>query len=63
MKKIEYLNSSLEVVKQNFYNSFKKLFNSGAWIYEVDNCFKKPLNNKKTTKSPQSYQFQHESAA
>lgn len=62
MRKIEYLNSSQEVQKQNFQNSFKHLFNSGAWIYEVDKCFKKPLNKGKPIKNVNSYQYQGQTA-
>ena len=37
------------------------LFNSGAWIYEVDNCFKKPFNNKKNN-NERLYHLQDESS-
>ena len=62
MKKIEYLNSSQGVVKENFHHAFGQLFVSGAWIYEVDQCFKKPMKKGKTNRGEQSYQMNSQTA-
>ena len=51
------MNSSQGVVKENFHYAFGQLFVFGAWIYEVDQCFKKPMKKGKANRGEKPYQM------